>query len=366
MLGNRLQPWLLNQTRVRREHDRSTTGERREHGEHRGKSRKGTRERAPVDSGPCLTPATPARAATAGSTAARPTGPGTAGRVWRFRRVGPRRGGRQPDLLRALCPPAPRPGVGRHRGEQRPADLGLQGHGARVAGLRRDHAGLAQGPPGTGHARYSTTGASTWENAQPTFRPTADGSIALGHNGNLINTHDLRGIAADLPGPADGSSTCTPRTTRPPRTTPARHRAARPPPGHLAGAAGARGAAAAARRVLDGSMNEDTLYAARDPQGSARWSSGAWTAAGWSPASRPPWPRDRRQRRPRGRARRDDRDRRERPARPPLRRAAAQGLRVRVRLPRPPRRHHRGRSVHESRSRWVAAWPASSRSRPTW
>ena len=43
-----------------------------------------------------------------------------------------------------------------------------------------------------GHARYSTTGASTWQNAQPTFRPTADGSIALGHNGNLINTHELR------------------------------------------------------------------------------------------------------------------------------------------------------------------------------
>ena len=43
-----------------------------------------------------------------------------------------------------------------------------------------------------GHCRYSTTGASTWQNAQPTFRPTADGSIALGHNGNLINTHELR------------------------------------------------------------------------------------------------------------------------------------------------------------------------------
>ena len=27
-----------------------------------------------------------------------------------------------------------------------------------------------------GHSRYSTTGASTWHNAQPTFRPTADGS----------------------------------------------------------------------------------------------------------------------------------------------------------------------------------------------
>src|SRR5690606_813607 len=42
-----------------------------------------------------------------------------------------------------------------------------------------------------GHTRYSTTGASVWQNAQPTFRPTAQGSIALGHNGNLTNTHEL-------------------------------------------------------------------------------------------------------------------------------------------------------------------------------
>jgi len=51
-----------------------------------------------------------------------------------------------------------------------------------------------------GHARYSTTGASTWQNAQPTFMPTDHGSIALGHNGNLINTHELREMVAALPG----------------------------------------------------------------------------------------------------------------------------------------------------------------------
>jgi amidophosphoribosyltransferase len=54
-----------------------------------------------------------------------------------------------------------------------------------------------------GHARYSTTGASTWQNAQPTFQPTGGGSIALGHNGNLINTHELAGMVADLPAPPD-------------------------------------------------------------------------------------------------------------------------------------------------------------------
>jgi amidophosphoribosyltransferase len=48
-----------------------------------------------------------------------------------------------------------------------------------------------QGHLAIGHTRYSTTGASTWHNAQPTFRPTANGSIALAHNGNLTNTRDL-------------------------------------------------------------------------------------------------------------------------------------------------------------------------------
>ncbi|MGH3447424.1 MAG: amidophosphoribosyltransferase [Nocardioidaceae bacterium] len=42
-----------------------------------------------------------------------------------------------------------------------------------------------------GHCRYSTTGSSVWHNAQPTFRPTPQGAVALGHNGNLTNTGDL-------------------------------------------------------------------------------------------------------------------------------------------------------------------------------
>jgi len=48
-----------------------------------------------------------------------------------------------------------------------------------------------------GHARYSTTGASVWKNAQPTFRPTASGGLALGHNGNLTNTAELELWLAD-------------------------------------------------------------------------------------------------------------------------------------------------------------------------
>ncbi|MFV0252508.1 MAG: amidophosphoribosyltransferase [Beutenbergiaceae bacterium] len=42
-----------------------------------------------------------------------------------------------------------------------------------------------------GHVRYSTAGASTWENAQPTLGPTSEGTIAVGHNGNLTNTAEL-------------------------------------------------------------------------------------------------------------------------------------------------------------------------------
>ena len=57
-----------------------------------------------------------------------------------------------------------------------------------------------------GHCRYSTTGSTTWENAQPTFRTTATGSgIAMGHNGNLVNTAELRDEVAGLAdAPASG------------------------------------------------------------------------------------------------------------------------------------------------------------------
>jgi amidophosphoribosyltransferase len=49
-----------------------------------------------------------------------------------------------------------------------------------------------------GHVRYSTTGASTWENAQPAFKVTSSGSgVALAHNGNLVDVADL---ARSVPG----------------------------------------------------------------------------------------------------------------------------------------------------------------------
>ncbi|MFL5777631.1 MAG: amidophosphoribosyltransferase [Chloroflexota bacterium] len=41
------------------------------------------------------------------------------------------------------------------------------------------------------HCRYSTTGSTVWENAQPTLRLGPRRAIAIGHNGNLINTREL-------------------------------------------------------------------------------------------------------------------------------------------------------------------------------
>ncbi|HVF75883.1 MAG TPA: amidophosphoribosyltransferase [Acidimicrobiales bacterium] len=51
-----------------------------------------------------------------------------------------------------------------------------------------------------GHTRYSTTGSSTWRNAQPVYRKPGESGFALGHNGNLTNTPELAELAGMLPG----------------------------------------------------------------------------------------------------------------------------------------------------------------------
>jgi amidophosphoribosyltransferase len=48
------------------------------------------------------------------------------------------------------------------------------------------------GTHAVGHTRYSTTGSSHRVNAQPAVIPTRLGSLALTHNGNLVNTQTLR------------------------------------------------------------------------------------------------------------------------------------------------------------------------------
>ena len=112
-----------------------------------------------------------------------------------------------------------------------------------------------------GHCRYSTTGSSTWVNAQPTLRPTKYGTLALAHNGNLTNTGDLAEMVQKLegePGKNDrGATTDTEIMTA------------------LIGLQDEKNVEASAIAVLpklEGAfslvfMDEKTLYAARDRHG---------------------------------------------------------------------------------------------------
>jgi len=123
-----------------------------------------------------------------------------------------------------------------------------------------DEATLAslRGHVAIGHTRYSTTGSSVWENAQPTLRSTPAGTtVALAHNGNLVNTAELLKLAG---GPERGGLEASTDTDLVVRLL-----AARPD----------LPLETVARQVLprlSGAfslvfMDEHTLYAARDPQG---------------------------------------------------------------------------------------------------
>jgi amidophosphoribosyltransferase len=140
-----------------------------------------------------------------------------------------------------------------------------------------------------GHCRYSTSGSSVWENAQPTFRATPSASLALGHNGNLINTLEL---ATRLAQQGGGLAS---RATSDTDVLTALFAAAGPPANGDApgtGAASHPGIEAAALAVLPlvrGAfslvfMDEQTLYAARDPQGFRPLVLGR-LASGWTVAS---------------------------------------------------------------------------------
>lgn len=56
----------------------------------------------------------------------------------------------------------------------------------------REHIEKLKGDIGVGHVRYSTTGSSTRENAQPLVLNYVKGTLGLAHNGNLINALELR------------------------------------------------------------------------------------------------------------------------------------------------------------------------------
>jgi len=49
-----------------------------------------------------------------------------------------------------------------------------------------------EGDIGIGHTRYSTTGTHSKENAQPLIVSGINGEMALGHNGNIVNTEELK------------------------------------------------------------------------------------------------------------------------------------------------------------------------------
>ncbi len=193
-----------------------------------------------------------------------------------------------------------------------------------------------------GHSRYSTTGASTWQNAQPTFRPTEDGSIALGHNGNLINTSELREMVAALPGlpgelelhgrameeSTSDTDLVTALLAQHPDTS-LEQRALEVLP------------------LLRGAfsfvwMNESTLYAARDAQGIRPLVLGrldrGWVVASEDAALATIGASVVREVEPGEMLVIDENGLRSHRFAEP----AAQGLRLRVRLPRPARRHHRG------------------------
>jgi amidophosphoribosyltransferase len=116
-----------------------------------------------------------------------------------------------------------------------------------------------------GHARYSTTGSSNWENAQPTLRATPGGrdsggsTIALAHNGNLVNTAELARQVSAMDRAPDGINATSDTALV------AALLAARPD-------LSVEAAALEVLPTLRGAfsfvfMDEDTLYAARDANG---------------------------------------------------------------------------------------------------
>ncbi len=131
-----------------------------------------------------------------------------------------------------------------------------------------------------GHCRYSTSGSSVWENAQPTFRATPSASLALGHNGNLINTLELASLLGGHAGALGGRATSdtdvlTALFAANGHSVAGNGVAGNGVAANGHGASGHPGVEAAALAVLPlvrGAfslvfMDEQTLYAARDPQG---------------------------------------------------------------------------------------------------
>ena len=74
------------------------------------------------------------------------------------------------------------------------ADISLVKRMGLVTGLTADEKAVDSlvGSAGIGHVRYSTTGRSNLNNAQPMLVSTKRGPLAVAHNGNLVNAPDIR------------------------------------------------------------------------------------------------------------------------------------------------------------------------------
>ena len=133
-----------------------------------------------------------------------------------------------------------------------------------------------------GHCRYSTTGSTSWENAQPSYKSSADGGqIAVAHNGNLVNSVELKETLAEAGGDP------TPEGARLQSSSDTDLVAA-----HIARASGgdARAAMRAVLPKLKGAfsftvMDETHVYGARDPQGFRPLCIGRFGENGWILAS---------------------------------------------------------------------------------
>ncbi len=132
-----------------------------------------------------------------------------------------------------------------------------------------------------GHVRYSTTGSSSWENAQPSYKSSAAGEIAVAHNGNLVNSVELRDLLAERGGDP------TPERLRVGSSSDTDLLAA-----HLASAneGDTRDAILAVLPKLVGAysltiMDEGRVFAARDPHGFRPLCLGRLDRGGWVIAS---------------------------------------------------------------------------------
>ena len=230
-------------------------------------------------------------------------------------------------------------------------DMGLVSQVFNEATLTTLHGDLA-----IGHTRYSTTGSTTWENAQPVFKTDGVHSLALGHNGNLVNTAELAALVGSKGGATTDSDIVTTLIAN-----------------DMPASGALEEAAMRVLPMLRGAfcfifMDERSVYAARDPHGVRPFSIGRLPNGFVVASETCALDIVGADARPRGRAGRAGPDRRPRSAQHAVRRVAeAVALRVRGRLPRPAGlAHARPVACTRRAARWAGASRRSIRPTPTW